>query len=374
MYTYFKVRNFRCFQELELDDLALVNLIAGVNDVGKTALLEAIFLHCGAYNPELTLTLNPFRDIEAEDLELAKVWTWHRVEYLLHSLFNGFDVSKSIDLVGEDTVTGHRSLRLRAVGKLLESAAHQASISVPNESAIGHVEDESEEVPSSESAGVLELEVEHEESGRQRKYRMVMDRNGVRTEPLPPAPPFQAFLQDARTRIPFHRQAILYGNLELHAKQDQVLQVLKVIEPRLKSIRTVAVAGGAILHGDIGIGRLVPLPVMGEGMVRLANLVLHIGNAPDGVVLADDIDSGLHYSVMFKVWRGIALAARQSNTQVFTTTHSWECIKAAHEAFASEEKYNFRLHRLGWLNGEIKAVTYDQGALAASLKHGMEVR
>ncbi|MGB9902573.1 hypothetical protein [Methanothrix sp.] len=59
---------------MKLTDLDQVNLIAGKNNVGKTALLEAIFLHCGAYNPELTLRVNAFRGIEAIKIELPG-WT-----------------------------------------------------------------------------------------------------------------------------------------------------------------------------------------------------------------------------------------------------------------------------------------------------------
>ncbi|MBN1565485.1 MAG: AAA family ATPase, partial [Anaerolineae bacterium] len=43
MYTSFHIKNFRGFRDLTLDGLARVNLIAGGNNVGKTALLEAIF-------------------------------------------------------------------------------------------------------------------------------------------------------------------------------------------------------------------------------------------------------------------------------------------------------------------------------------------
>jgi len=49
MYQSFHVKNFRCFDDLQLNDLARVNLIAGKNNTGKTSLLEALFLHAGAY-------------------------------------------------------------------------------------------------------------------------------------------------------------------------------------------------------------------------------------------------------------------------------------------------------------------------------------
>jgi len=129
-----------------------------------------------------------------------------------------------------------------------------------------------------------------------------------------------------------------------------------------------------MMHGDIGLGRLVPLPVMGEGMVRLASLVLAIGNVPNGVVLVDEIENGLHHSILPKVWQAIGEVARQFNTQVFTTTHSLECIVAAHRAFSESERYDFRLHRLERVNETIRAVTYDQETLEAAIETGLEVR
>ncbi len=45
MYTSFKIENFRGFDHLELDDLARINLIAGKNNVGKTSVLESLFIY-----------------------------------------------------------------------------------------------------------------------------------------------------------------------------------------------------------------------------------------------------------------------------------------------------------------------------------------
>jgi hypothetical protein len=57
---------------VELQDFARVNLFAGQNNVGKTGLLEALFLHCGAYNPALTIKLYGFKGIESLKLEFGK--------------------------------------------------------------------------------------------------------------------------------------------------------------------------------------------------------------------------------------------------------------------------------------------------------------
>ncbi len=147
-----------------------------------------------------------------------------------------------------------------------------------------------------------------------------------------------------------------------------------MLEPRLKRLAMVMLAGQPVLHGDIGTGRLLPLPVMGEGMIRLASLALFVANAPNGVVLVDEIENGLHWTVLTKVWTAIADAAREFNTQIFATTHSHECIVAAHNAFVESGLYDFRLHRIDRTDGGIRAVTYDEETLAAAIEINLEVR
>ena len=55
-----RIKNFRGFTDLTLDGLERVNLLAGANGTGKTAILEALFLHVGAHNPEIGLRINIF--------------------------------------------------------------------------------------------------------------------------------------------------------------------------------------------------------------------------------------------------------------------------------------------------------------------------
>ena len=51
MYRSFTIKNFRCFDELTVEGMGRINLIAGKNNVGKTALLEALWVHSGGANP-----------------------------------------------------------------------------------------------------------------------------------------------------------------------------------------------------------------------------------------------------------------------------------------------------------------------------------
>ena len=359
MFTSFEAKNFRGFRDLVISELSRVNLIAGMNNVGKTSLLEALFVHCGAYNPELALTINSIRGIEEVKLEYQK-----SAEFPWNSLFNLFDAKQTIELRSEHLTEGSRVLRLREV--------------TPNQVLVGTKKGarKSQYTELSVRARILRLEYEEEKRGG--FYDLIFDpadRQRVPfIRPTPPEPPFPAFFQAARIRMPFEAEADLFGKLEIQKKKGDLIQFLKIIEPNLKSLTLIYTMGQPILHGDLGGDRLFPLPIMGEGMVRLASLILRIANAPNGIVLIDEIENGLHHSIMHKLWSAIAKLARKYNTQVFATTHSLECIKAAHKAFSGENTYDFRVHRLQSTKEGIQATTYGQEDLETAIEIGLEVR
>ena len=57
MYQTFRVKNFRCFKDLRIEDLGRVNLIAGRNNTGKTALMEAMYLLAKPLRPKVLSVL-----------------------------------------------------------------------------------------------------------------------------------------------------------------------------------------------------------------------------------------------------------------------------------------------------------------------------
>ena len=58
MFTSLTIKSFRCFEEITIDNIERVNLIGGINNVGKTALLEAIFLLNSLNSLEIPFELN----------------------------------------------------------------------------------------------------------------------------------------------------------------------------------------------------------------------------------------------------------------------------------------------------------------------------
>lgn len=361
MYKTFEVRNFRCFEKLSITDLQQINLISGPNAVGKTSLLEALFLHCGAYNPELSIRLNSFRGIGLIGVDFR-----NNSEILWDSIFTNFDTSKQIEMTGTDERKSRRLVKLKSLEpKELKKISHTI---IPKD--IDNVKDKPVSTPV--VSGVLSLD--YEDSGRKGKHQMIITQDGMHLQPIASPPPFDTFFLSSRTRAPVLEDPKRFGNLERNKKQDVLLDPLRIIEPRLTRLAVAMVGDIPMIHGDIGLARLVPLALMGEGMVRLASLILAIANAPKGVVLIDEIENGLYYSILPKVWQSIAKAAQQFNTQVFATTHSLGCITAAHQVFNNSKVYNFGLHRLERTKGVIRVATYDKESLTAAIEAGLEVR
>ncbi len=349
-----------------MDNIARVNLIAGKNNVGKTALLEAIFMHCGAYNPSLTLSIDRFRGLDSIHIEFSgsKQSPWD-------SLFNNFDKSSEIEIKGTFTDGSIRKICLNVVQPSDEPLGRSPIIQL-SPSTLGNtpLDTENNVVLNLTYEESVETNPDVKKSG---SSFMVIGPKGVST-PIIKQPPFKTFFNPARFRISPEEDARRFSNLEIIGEENMLLDALKILEPRLKRVSVIASEGAPILYGEIGLSQMLRLPYMGDGMTKLASIILAIGNAKDGVVLVDEIENGFHHSMMQNVWDAIGRAAKHSNTQVFATTHSLECIIAAHNAFSKGEHYDFLVHRLNRIDNEVRDITFDQGDLDIAFKSKMDVR
>jgi hypothetical protein len=357
MLREFTVRNFRCFDDLTIQPLKRVNLIAGMNGTGKTALLEALFLHVGPHNPQLPLRINAFRGIEPFGPYAA---------HMLGALFH-WPEREPLELLSVDELRVRRSLTVR----LTEPGE---PVRVPSPSGEGE-EEALRPIPGTltTAPGPAGLALEYEDSaGGKASSRVDVFGGGFRVEPAQLQLPLGVFL--GAHRLVATEDVERFSELERKGRQRQVLTTLKVLEPRLKRLAVLATGGTSLIYGDVGIGELVPLQLLSEGLGRLLTILAAIGNAPGGTVLIDEVENGLHHSALVEIWKAIGVAAGRSRTQVFATTHSGECIEAAHRAFAAKRDYDFRLHRLDRIGNKIEVTTYDKESLESALKSQLEVR
>ncbi len=346
------IRNYRVFNDLKIDRLSRINLIAGKNNSGKTSLLEAIFLLAGGGNVQLVLNIMAFRGIDSAAGTPGTIR-----EIFWKPLFSALDMDKTVEIVGHHASVGQLTLKI-----MIDKLGTTELLFDVNDTV---------DTPLAELVDVHQLTFSFTSRVTgEAKGSMHMTGQGVRLEtPNVRAPVFSKFIASHAGNL--QDDARLLGVLRKQKKGHLLLEALQVIEPRLQSIEDNSASGTPMIWGDIGLPELIPLSVMGEGMTRVAELVLAISSAPNGVVLVDEIENGLHHSVLPKVWQVVDMAAKQFNTQIFATTHSFECVEAAQPFLCSGD---FLLHRLEASGTENRCVTFKPNGISAALRHNLEVR
>jgi hypothetical protein len=355
MYESFSLADFRGIAELNIPDLGRLNIITGANESGKTSLLEAIFLHAGGRSPQLGLTVDALRGF---DQILLLNTTATRPPWDL--LFRDFDTTKTIRLSGV-TKSGHYSIAVRS----LRTPDELANIAV-------YLSDNTVVSPP-RPAPVQALEwVFTDSDGKASRYFLIQDARGLRAEPAPPPPLFLTYY--VGTRLGNLAQEVeMFGKLQVQGTDGLVLDTIRLVDPRVKRLITTLEGQQPQVYADVGTRQLCPLKVMGEGLVRLFAIAIYLVMSKDGVLLIDEIENGLHYSLHRRVWRLLAKAARSLNVQLFATTHSFEAIAAAAEQL-QRGPADYVLHRLDRRGGIVSVASFDATTLKAALSTGLEVR
>ena len=122
-----------------------------------------------------------------------------------------------------------------------------------------------------------------------------------------------------------------------------------------------------------GIAEPLPLKSMGDGITRLFHMIVALVNAQDGLLLIDEFENGLHWSVQSKVWEVVFQLSEKLNVQVFATTHSRDCIEGFDSTWNKYPSLGAFL-RLDFKNEIIKATEYTSETLSDAIDMEVEVR
>ena len=362
MLDHLSICHFRGFRALKMERLARVNLIAGKNGAGKTSLLEALFLLAGAGNinlfPQLQALWGLGSNVESVPLMGETAWA---------PLFHALDAEHAARIAGRHSQFGDLTLKL-ALERRSPTSEHGRlkQVDIPPWDKLGTAS------PSTTPSLVSCF------SRSSHQGKPVQARINVKGTELEIAQDAYNALFPAVINLPAFRHvqedARRLGALRQQKKGDRLVQALKVVEPDLQDVEVNSVNGAPEIWVDIGLPELIPLTALGEGLTYMTRLVLAITAVPNGLLLIDEWENGLHHSVLTQAWQVIAQTAKEFKVQIFATTHSFECIRAAYEALGG----GFRLHRLeasgSFDDRQNRCITYEERDVAAVMRHNMEVR
>jgi AAA15 family ATPase/GTPase len=174
----------------------------------------------------------------------------------------------------------------------------------------------------------------------------------------------------------------MWNDISLTESEERVLGALRFIDPEVERIAPVVVPSyyyGYAARGGFKVklkGTAFPVPIgsLGDGIWRMLAMAISLIRAKGGVLLIDEIDTGLHYTVMADMWKLLYATAKDSNVQVFATTHSYDCIYSLATICDADVDANSRVTIQRIESGKGKAVPYTESEIKEAAKRHIEVR
>ncbi len=366
MITEALIKNFKCFKQLTLPDLGRITLIGGRNNVGKTALLEALFLFFDRKQPTMILRQYGWRGIERVNLEPESMWA---------PIFYNYDMNQEI-LISPTINEKLKSARFRFNPTFLPPTTPTvvASDAVTYAS---FTQDERQISTGEEPTPSAALDIEYcaNDKVKQISHLFVSDQHKpalyveyASNEEL------SAVFFPSKQHIVMKQTADFFSELAETGRENEVIDFLRIIEPRLLALKVVTKGPTSSVHGQLkGFPRTLPIHLMGEGMEKLLNLIVSIAHSRDGCIFVDEMENGIYYEASPKTWEAISNAAVNYNCQVIATTHSYECLEAAHKGLANRPD-DLRYIRLEHKGDVITAKTSNYEMLGSAIAHNLEIR
>ncbi|MDX9973878.1 MAG: AAA family ATPase [FCB group bacterium] len=370
------IERFRALRRLKIEGLGRVNLITGKNNTGKSSVLEALRILASDASPAVIYNILSFREENAgEGDESARPLDSEGL-FPLSTLFNGFpEFSPKLEPIVIASKGRQRSMELSLqAGWFSEERASDGSRMIVSQQR--DLFGESDAVPALviTAAGIsrmLPLDV-FRGNRSSYSYRSRLLRSGLTDEPRLPCEFVSAYGGERTLTL-----GRLWDKVALSDREKDVVDALRIIDAKIMAVSMVGGEGPSQSRTAIvrstNLPRPVPLRSFGDGLNRLFGIILALVNAKDGLLLIDEFENGMHYSVQADAWRAIFRLATRLDIQVVATSHSWDAIEAFQKA-ASETPEEGVLIRLSRKGEDIIPTLFREEELAIATRDRIEVR
>lgn len=380
------IKNFRSLQDFHVSKLGRVNLIVGKNNSGKSSVLEALRIYAGNGNRVLLERLAADHGEKVPSRYPSRIDTGRDSSpsepfSVFESFFTGRkfpDDDDTVIQIGEAS-GGEKPLIIRQ-SYVAES---EQTATVEGETVTRTIrrrvlKDELGAFPEESVSQALLITKSDKTFFIQYDSSIGRIRGGV-----------EILVDRACSIVPtqfvtVEELAQEWDKVVLTEHEEVVRATLKIIAPDLEDIAFVAQKGNRE-SGRVGMVKLsslsrpVPLNSMGDGVLRVLQLVLKVFAARGGFLLIDEFENGLHYSVQEKVWELLFDLAVSLDIQIFATTHSWDCIESFASVATSRLDVDGVLFRVGTSvrnsdRGRVIATVFDELQLKGITQADVEVR
>ncbi|MDR2141078.1 MAG: AAA family ATPase [Deltaproteobacteria bacterium] len=360
MITKISVKNYKCLKDFSVEDLRPINLIAGKNNVGKSTLLESIFLFFNKFSIDIFSKILGFRRIQAN---LSVQWLWKTLFIDMNSENNVF-ISLMLDNILHTT-----TFSLDPFFNFSFLPINQNKINIDKTIVNGH---NYQALKVNYSCQALNIDYMYFFLLIKNELSFFTHNEAILTQN-------NILAQYLNQNIEVNQSLLTeyFSKLDLHSETNNVVEILMKIEQRLVDLSVIDIYGFNSLFADIGLPVKLPLAALGDGANKFAQIVLTLLTNPGSIVLIDGIENGFHYKFFPILWETLGLLVEKTGCQVFATTYSFECIEGAQIFTKNNDIFKngiFRFIRLDNIKGVIKSVSFNSESFNIFLDNNFEIR
>ena len=359
------IKGFRGLQDFSMKNLGRINLLVGTNNSGKSSILEALELMSsrGSLRSIWSATSRRGERLWFEDD--SRRYSEGDVSHLFYG--HGFEVGSKIEICAGSNATCKRfSMEVVCLPEDFPFAV----------------------LPPSEMSDSLGLKLEWTNGlPSQPLLAPLTPRGGLSSRYISrssmekiDSPPIQFISTAALSQ---EEVLSLFDEVVLTPEEDLLVDALRTIEPNIERIAPIGSDRSrftsGVRQGNIVVKLLdhrdrIPIGSMGDGIWRMLGIALSLVNAKNGILLIDEIDTGLHYSVLSKMWHLVKTTSERLNIQVFATTHSRDCYESLASISRDEisEGSCVTIQRIE--RNAKQAISFSEQEIVAASERGIEVR
>lgn len=285
-FTQIEIKQYKQFKDFKINGFKKVNIIAGLNNSGKTTLLEAIYFLTIQNDISLFFDIIKLRNKFSQGVD--PIWLNKSLENInLIAQFNQIKTEVKIEKYENQDENIEKSNYVTSVG---------INSTIGNKSYNSNVDMYSNATPSLRFKNIIHL-----------------------TSSMFKSPYF------------YHNDDLLnsYSSAVLSGLDEKIINFIKKLNPNIKDIKLIEENGikrfMVILNNDESPRDITSF---GEGLQRIFEISLSFASCENGIVLIDELETAIHKSMLIDFTQFIQELANEFNVQVFLTSHSKECIDA----------------------------------------------
>ncbi|MGZ5007903.1 MAG: AAA family ATPase [Methylobacter sp.] len=312
--TEIEIKQFKCFTDFRVSGFKRVNLIGGKNNVGKTAFMEACYINVHSVNVDKILTAIINTKFSREFLNIAA-----NIDHI--------DNQRYLDSIG--SYSAKSSLKNVEFDVVKKSGIKEYKVVIDDKDNVINSNDLS--IDANSISNIMNID---------------------------------NFGCDSGGLIRFY-QAV--------QKQDQENQLNDYIHEFDNSIERFKVIGEKPQCKSNGEYR--DITEFGDGLRHYISIICALYACENGYLFIDEIDNGIHYTQLDRLWEIILTVSKKTNCQIFAITHSKEMIESFGRVSKVIGECDISYTRLVKnKQQEIKAVVMDYEVFLNSLDQEHEVR